>query len=70
MTISGPAALHDLLDFEPNLPQIDVEILEHIGRDAGAFLDQAEQNVFRADVLVVERWAFDWRAASPCGLDR
>ena len=49
----GPG-LDDLLDLAPDLAQIDVEILEDVGGHAAAFLDQAEQDVFRADVLVVE----------------
>ena len=48
------AALHQLLDFQADLPQIDVEVLQHVGRDARAFLDQAQQDVLGADVLVVE----------------
>ncbi len=49
----GPA-LDELLDFEANLAQIDVEVLEHIGGDAAAFLDEPEQHVLGADVFVVE----------------
>ncbi len=48
------AALDELLDLEPDLAQIDVEVLEHVGADARAFLDQAEQDVLGPDVLVVE----------------
>jgi len=49
----GPA-LDELLDFHADLPQVDVEILEDVGRDAAALLDQAEEHVLGADVLVVE----------------
>ena len=27
--------------------QIDVEVLQHVGGDAGTFFDQAQQHVFR-----------------------
>jgi hypothetical protein len=46
--------LDDLLDLQPDLAQVDVQVLQHVGRDPGALLDQAQENVFRADVLVVE----------------
>ena len=53
VTMSGPG-LDDLLDFQADLAQVDVEVLEDVGGDAGAFLDQAQQDVLGADVLVVE----------------
>ncbi len=46
--------LDDLFDFQTDFPQVDVEVLEHIRRDAGAFLHQSEQDVLGADVFVVE----------------
>jgi hypothetical protein len=49
----GPR-LHELLHLEPHLAQVDVEVLEDVRPDARAFLDQAEENVLRPDVLVVE----------------
>ena len=48
------AALDELLDFEADLAQIDVEVLQHVGRHAAAFFDQAQQDVLGADVFVVE----------------
>ena len=48
------SALDELLDFEANLAQIDVEVLQHVGGDAAAFFDQAQQDVLGADVFVVE----------------
>ena len=48
------AALDELLDLEADLAQVDVQVLQHVGADAAAFLDQAEQDVLGADVLVVE----------------
>ena len=48
------AALDELFDFEADLAQIDVEVLQHVGGDAAAFLDQAQQHVLGADVFVVE----------------
>ena len=49
----GPG-LDDLLDLQADLAQVDVEVLQDVGGDAGAFLDQAEEDVLGADVLVVE----------------
>ena len=49
----GPG-LDDLLDLQANLAQVDVEVFQDIGGDAGALLDQAKEDVFGADVLVVE----------------
>ena len=51
--MSGPA-LHELLDLEADLPQVDVQVLQHVGRHPAAFLDQAQQDVLGADVFVVE----------------
>ena len=48
------SALDELLDFEADLAQIDVEVLQHVGGHAAAFLDQAQQHVLGADVFVVE----------------
>ena len=53
VTMSGPG-LDDLLDLEADLAQVDVQVLQDVGGDAAAFLDQAEQDVLGADVLVVE----------------
>ena len=53
----GPA-LDELFDFEADFAQIDVEVLQHVGRDAAAFLDQAQQHVLGADVFVVEALRF------------
>jgi hypothetical protein len=55
--MSGPA-LDQLLDLEPDLAQVDIQVLEHVGSDAGPFLDQTEQDVLGADVLVVEALRF------------
>ena len=49
----GPA-LDQLLHLQPDLAQIDVQVLQHVGRDAAAFLDQPQQDVLGADVFVVE----------------
>jgi hypothetical protein len=48
------AALDELLDLETDLAQVDVEVLQHIRADSRAFLDEAEENVLRPDVLVVQ----------------
>ena len=48
------AGLDDLLDLQADLAEVDVEVLQDVGGDARAFLDQAEQDVLGADVFVVE----------------
>src|SRR5262249_12224557 len=48
------ARLDELLDLQADLAEVDVEVLQHVGGDAGALLDQAQEDVLRADVLVVE----------------
>ena len=53
VTMSGPA-LDELLDLQADLAEIDIEVLQHVGRDPAAFLDQAQQDVLGADVFVVE----------------
>ena len=53
VTMSGPG-LDDLLDLQADLAQVDVEVFQDIGGDARPFLDQAQEDVFGADVLVVE----------------
>src|SRR5579862_6742274 len=49
----GPG-LDDLLDFEADLAQVNVEVFQDIGRHAGPLLDEAEEDVFGPDVFVVE----------------
>ena len=49
----GPA-LDELFDLEADLAQVDVQVLQDVGRHAAAFLDQAQQDVLGADVFVVE----------------
>ena len=44
----------DELDGRPHLRQLDVHVLEHPRRDALALPDEPEQQVLRADVVVVE----------------
>ena len=48
------ATTDDELDRGAHLGQLDVHVLEHAGSDALAFPDEAEQEVLRADVVVVE----------------
>ena len=48
------SALNELLDLHADFPKVDVEVLEHVGGDPAALLDEAEQDVLGADVLVVE----------------
>src|SRR5262249_37012191 len=46
--------LDDLLDLEADLAEVDVQASQDVGGDARAFLDQSEEDVLGADVLVVE----------------
>ena len=48
------AALHQLFDLQADLAEIDLQVLQHVGGHAAAFLDQAKQDVLGADILVVE----------------
>ena len=48
------AATDDELDGGPDLGQLDVHVLEHARGDALALADQAEEQMLRADVVVVE----------------
>jgi len=48
------AALDELFDFEADLAEVHVEVLENVGADAAAFLNQAEKDVLGADVFVIE----------------
>ena len=52
--LAAGAVLDDLLDLQSNLAEVDVEVLEYVGGDAGALFDQAQEDVLGADVLVVE----------------
>jgi len=58
--MSGPD-LDDFLDFQTNLPEVDVEVFEDVGGDPGALLlTSPRRMVFRADV-------FRGEAAEPPG---
>ncbi len=46
--------LDDLFDFQADLAQIDIEVLQHFAATPRAFLHQPEQDVLGADVFVVE----------------
>ncbi|TNV75070.1 hypothetical protein FGO68_gene14602 [Halteria grandinella] len=50
--------LDDLLDFDADLAQIDIQILEHIRRYAAAFLDEAQQQMFGTDIIMIEPLGF------------
>ena len=52
------AALHELLDFEADFPQVDVQVLQNVGRHPAAFFDQSQKDVFGADVFMVEPLGF------------
>ena len=61
----------DLFDLCANGFEGDAERLECLGRDAFAFVDQSEQDVLGADVVVVEQARFLLRqhhhSAGPVG---
>ena len=50
--------LNDLLDLEPDLAEINVEVLQDVGSNTGALLDEPQQDMFGPDVLVVEPLGF------------
>jgi hypothetical protein len=52
------APTDDELDRSPDLGQLDVHVLQDARRNALAFSDEAEQEVLRADVVVVEPLRF------------
>ena len=49
----GPA-LHQLLDLQTDLAQIDVEVLQHVGGHPAPLFDQAQEDVLGADIFVIE----------------
>src|SRR5260370_41733610 len=48
------ARLDDSFDFDTKLMNVDVQVFEQAGVHARAFFDQSQQNVFGADVIVIE----------------
>jgi 3',5'-nucleoside bisphosphate phosphatase len=52
------AVTDDLLDLLPHGVQADPQRLERLGRDTSALVDEAEQDVLGADVVVVEHPGF------------
>ena len=46
--------LDNLLDFQADLPQINVQILQDVGGDSRAFFDQAEEDVLGSNIFVIE----------------
>ena len=58
MVCAAFALLHRLLDLLLDLVQLDGEVLKHRGGDALTLADEAEQDVLRAHVLVVESRGF------------
>ena len=52
------ATADDELDGGTDLVQFDAQVGEHLGRDAIAFADEAEEDVLGADVVVVEAVGF------------
>ena len=52
------APADDELDGGAHLVELDAHVGEHLGRDALALADEAEQQVLGADVVVVEALRF------------
>ena len=52
------ALADDLLDLLPHRVQADPQRLQRLGRDTFALVDEAEQDVLGADVVVVEHPGF------------
>jgi hypothetical protein len=57
------SGLDDLLDLVPDLLQVDVHVLQHVRSHPGSLLDEAEEDVLGADVLVIELLCFLSREA-------
>ena len=53
----GPA-LHELLHFEADFAEIDVEVLQHVGGHPAPLFDQAQEDVLGADIFVIEPLGF------------
>ncbi len=53
VTMFGPA-LDEFFHFQADLAEVDVQVPQHVGGHAAPLLDQAEKDVFRADVFMVE----------------
>ena len=51
-------ALDEFFNFQTDLAKIDVKVLQHVGCDASAFFDQAQQHVLGANIFVVETLCF------------
>ena len=51
-------ALDELLNLQANLSKVDVEVLQHIGRDTASLLDEPKQHVLGSDVLMIEALRF------------
>src|SRR5262249_38568193 len=52
------ARLDEFFGLQSYFAAADVEVFEDVGGDPGAFLDESEEDVFGADVLVVEALGF------------
>ena len=48
------ATLDEFLDLQSNLAKIHIQVFQYVGRNTTSFLDETQQDVFRANVLVVE----------------
>ncbi len=61
VTISGPP-LDELLDFEPNFAEIDIEVFQYIGRNTAPFLTRPSRMCSVPMYSVVETKCF-WLAS-------
>ena len=48
------SALYELLHFEADFAQIDVEVFQDVSRHAAPLFDQTQQDVLGADIFVIE----------------
>ena len=51
-------ALYELFNLEADLAQVHIQVLQYIRADAASFFHEAEQDMLRADVFVVEALGF------------
>ncbi len=51
-------ALDQFFNFQPNLAQIHVKVLQDVSADSAPLLNEAEQNMFGANVLMIKALGF------------
>jgi len=52
------SGLDNFFDFDADFAEIDIEVFQDVGGNARAFLDESQQDVFGADVFMIESLGF------------